>query len=392
MVHGRVPDALRFTDAKGRDLSNRADPSDVILEAPPVVARATTSAIVEFKQLPGEVDMAWWARNGHLLHWSERRGFEFRAGLPSESVGDGSVARAAPKERLSDLVGHERIRRSLATSAMAALKTGEPAPHVLLAGPPGLGKTSLARAMAGELGRPFRATSGPALEEIGVLVRLLTTLAKGEVVFIDELHRMPARVCEMLYEAMEEGTLSLPVSCGSRATTIRIRLHPFTLIGATSEVARLPAPFHSRFVYREHLTFYGLAEITEILQHAARRDGFELSLGAARRLARASRDTPREAVALLAALREEASLNGCTAIGDAVAREVLDRLGIDPDGLTPQERDYLRVLGAASRPLGRKALAKRLGVSPGVVDDSYEPYPARRGMVEFTRYGRVLAR
>ncbi len=219
---------------------------------------------------------------------------------------------------------------------------------------------------------------------------MLTSLGEGDVVLIDEIHRLPARVGESLYEAMEDGRLSLPVSCGMKQRTLHVQLPRFTVIGATTNPDLLPPPLLGRFEIRKHLRFYRPGEIVKLLGRAAKRLGRQIDDDAAALIADASRQTPREALAILRSAHGEAVLKHRCRIDAATVQRTLDLLEIDDDGLQPLERDYLEVLRRAGRPLGATTIAERLGESRRTLQRIHEPYLIRRGLVEVTRRGRTL--
>ncbi len=257
VIRGVVPDDLRFLDGDGRPIASLGKE---VLREMKVGARAPRPRPVSFQDIPSDADIRWWAGHQHLLRWADRGGeLEFTPGFPLEELpGDDAGARAPRHDKvakLDDLVGQEQVVANLRRAVRAARPLGEPPPHILLYGPPGLGKTTLAHAVANELGSRFHGTSAPLLKEPGVLLRLLTSLGASDVVFLDEVHGLPDRVAEVLYEAMENGCLSLPIRCGMHQKTLRLRLPPFTLIGATTQEERLPAPLRSRFKVRQRLEF-----------------------------------------------------------------------------------------------------------------------------------------
>ena len=273
----------------------------------------------------------------------------------------------------------------------AASRLQEPVRHILLRGPAGLGKTTLAEAVAAEAGAGFQRTSGPAVKDIETLVDLLISLRDRDVFFIDEIHRLPANVPEMLYEAMAECCLSLPDQSGGRTRTRQVRLCPFTLIGATTHHHLLTDSLRGRFEIAEHLDFYSREELMELLRRAAADVGLGIEEGAARRLASVSRDTPRTALALFGSAREQAVLRERSTIDEGLVERMLEKLQIDERGLVPIERQCLEVLRKAGRPLGRCTLAERLGVSPEELTVD-ERYLSRLGLLDVTAAGRVLSR
>jgi Holliday junction DNA helicase RuvB len=399
VVRGRIPDGLRFTDRHGRDIRELGDSIEAALEWLRRDARASTERQVGFQDLPRHTDADWWARHEHLLDFNEGQGsLEVRPGVPLESsppheheqdMQEPSDARAARPQRLADIIGQKRVVRILRRAVTVAQRLGEPVRHTLLYGPSGLGKTTLARAVANEMGTSCRRVSAPVMKEIGRLVGLLTSLRDGDILFLDEVHRLPPRVAEFLYEAMEDGELSLPVTCGVQCKILHLRLNRFTIIGATTDEDLLPDSFRARFGIREHLEFYGPQELTELLLRTAAGAGMELETDAARQLALVSRDTPREALELLRFVRDEWVLLGGSKVDRQTVARVLEEMGIDNQGLRPFDREYLDALDRDGCPVGLSTLAGRLGVSRQALQQVHEPYLIRRGLVRVTRDGRV---
>ena len=271
---------------------------------------------------------------------------------------------------LDDLIGQEMVVRNLRRAVRAAVGRGEPLGHVLLCGPAGLGKTSFARAVAAELGRGCRTVLGPFVSEPDELARHIAEVPAGGVLFIDEVHRLPVRAAESLYVAMEAARI--------------------TIIGATTDSAMLPPAFRSRFAIRQDLEHYTTAQLTAILHRDATRLAVAIDDDAALVLATASRDTPREALALLAAARDEAQLGGATSIGAVMAHEVLRSLGIDEQGLHRVQREILRTLRESHGSLGLGTLADCLGLTRTELLTVHEPFLVRRGLIERTRRGRAI--
>lgn len=362
---------------------------------PAVAMSGATSAprreLVTLDRLPDEVDAGWWLRNEHLLAWNERQGELILTPGYSSDQPRATTTIAPPPTALGALVGQRGVRGRLEISIAAALKRGEQLGHLLFTGPAGLGKTTLARAVAGELGAPISALPAPHVRTPDALVRALAGLTRGGVLFVDEIHALPPRVAEILYEAMDAGTLTVPVRQGVRVRPLRVRVEPFTLIGATTDPFLLSRPLQSRF--RElKLEYYTEEELKEIVSRAAREQGFELTPEGAQRLARSSCETPRRALKLLAAVRDEVCVAGSSALADlSVVERALAREEVDLAGLDRSEREYLRVLEEARGPVGLKTLAAMLGTTEAQVESVHEPELLRRGYVQITPAGRVLA-
>jgi Holliday junction DNA helicase RuvB len=415
ILRGEV-ESLVFLDSEGQELSERLPIEPVRFDAgdAPDSARAESGVCrpVTFLDVPREVDAAWWRRHRHLFDWQERTGgLEFEPGHAASSDPDEAAQVRTresaspglpPARRLADLIGQTRVRDVLDVAIRSAVERGEPLGHVLLSGPPGLGKTSLARAAAAELGGDFQAVMAPTIRDPALLIRQLTSLRPGSVLFLDEIHRLPSRTAEVLYDAMESAQFDLPVRCGWEQRTLRVRLNPFTLIAATTEENLLPEPLRARFALRQRLEFYEQRELGLLLDESAKAQGLALAPAARVLLAGASRDTPREGLALLGAVRDEVAADGA-AHGDSArvdparveqahVEAALARLGTTADGVNAAEQDYLRVLQRAQRPLGLATLAARLGTSRPTVQEVYEPFLLRRGLVRTTPRGRCLAR
>jgi Holliday junction DNA helicase RuvB len=294
---------------------------------------------------------------------------------------------------LTEFVGQQRAVENLSIALHAAKGRGEPLDHVLLCGPPGLGKTSLARILSGELGTTLHSTSGPALERPRDLIGILTQLKPSDVLFIDEVHRMPAPVEEYLYTAMEDYSVDFTLDQGPNARILPLSIAPFTLVGATTREGLLSAPFRARFGLLERLEPYPDADLVRILARAARILQCELDAEAAAAIAQRSRGTPRVANRFLRRVRDLAQVRGEPRIDRAMADEALQRLGVDLHGLEELDRRILRTLANAhGRPLGLKTIAAAVGESEDTIEEVYEPHLLRCGFLERTAKGRLVTR
>lgn len=293
---------------------------------------------------------------------------------------------------LDEFVGQKHLTSNLGVYLEAARRRGRPLDHVLLAGPPGLGKTSLAHVIAREMGNRLRATSGPAIERPGDLAALLTNLEKGEVLFIDEIHRLGTAVEEVLYPAMEDFALDLTVGQGPGARSVRLELPPFTLVGATTRSGLLSAPLRDRFGIIERLDFYPPEDLGEILLRAGRRLGTDLPLDSAAEIAGRARGTPRVALRLLRRLRDFAEVESGGALTLALARQALERLGVDALGLDALDRRLLMVIieNHGGGPVGLSTLAASLGEEPDTLEEVAEPFLLQIGFLERTPRGRCV--
>ena len=293
--------------------------------------------------------------------------------------------------RLDEFVGQDVVKDQLALVLHAALGRGAAPDHVLLSGPPGLGKTTLAMIIAAELGAPLRITSGPAIQHAGDLAAVLSSLEEGEVLFLDEIHRLARPVEEMLYLAMEDFRVDVIVGKGPGATAIPLTLPPFTVVGATTRAGLLPAPLRDRFGFTAHLDFYSSDELVRVLVRSARLLGLELPGDAADEIATRSRGTPRIANRLLRRVRDWSQVRGSGRLDLSAARAALDVYEVDVRGLDRLDRAVLRALCEQFRggPVGLTTLAVAVGEEPETAETVVEPFLVREGLIGRTPRGRV---
>jgi holliday junction DNA helicase RuvB len=293
--------------------------------------------------------------------------------------------------RLGEFVGQARLREHLEIMLRAAKLRGQALDHVLFAGPPGLGKTSLAAIIAKEMGASLQVTSGPALERAGDLAAILTNVEDGGVLFIDEVHRLPRAVEEVLYPAMEDFRLDIIIGKGPSARAIRIDLPRFTLVGATTRTGLITGPLRDRFGFVARLEYYDVSDLTAILLRAAPILGVDLDTEGAGEIAGRSRGTPRIANRLLKRVRDYAEVRADGHVTAPIARDALALFEVDERGLDKVDRAILHALCRtfANRPLGLGTLAVAVGEAPETVADVYEPYLLQCGLLQRTPQGRI---
>jgi Holliday junction DNA helicase RuvB len=291
----------------------------------------------------------------------------------------------------SEYIGQDLIKHNIQILIKAASERNQTPEHMLFYGPPGLGKTTLAQLIALETGRAMKTTSGPALEKIGDLASLLTNVSPGDIIFIDEIHRLSKMIEEILYPAMESGVLDIVIGKGPTARTIQLELPPFTLVAATTRLALLSSPLRSRFsggVFR--LEYYSKDNIEQIISQSAQKLGIEISSDAVSEIARRSRFTPRTANYLLRRIRDYAQVHK-TPINKESTGQALSLIGIDSHGLSASDRAYLEALITKFKggPVGVKTLAAATGEEEGTIEDVIEPYLIQEGFIEKTPRGRI---
>jgi len=295
-------------------------------------------------------------------------------------------------QTLAEFIGQSKVRSNLKIFIDAARARREPLDHVLFAGPPGLGKTTLAQIVARELGVSFRATSGPVIAKAGDLAALLTNLEDSDVLFIDEIHRLTPAVEEILYPAMEDFQLDLIIGEGPAARSVRIDLARFTLVGATTRTGLLTTPLRERFGIPIRLHFYEVEELEEIVRRGARLLGLPLTNEGAHEIARRARGTPRVAARLLRRVRDFASVDGAGAVDAKLADNALSRLEVDARGLDALDHRYLQLIAVnyGGGPVGIETIAAGLSEPRDAIEEIVEPYLLQQGFIARTPRGRVL--
>jgi Holliday junction DNA helicase RuvB len=296
--------------------------------------------------------------------------------------------------KLTEYIGQSEVKGHILVHVQAARKRSEPLGHTLLHGPPGLGKTTLAYILAQEMGSNLRIASGPSIEKPGDLASLLTNLAEGDILFIDEIHRMRPAIEEVLYSAMEDFALDLVIGKGPSARSMRLDLKPFTLVGATTKIGAMSAPLRDRFVHQFKLAFYSLPEMQQIVERTAGILGVSFDRGAAARIASCARATPRIGNRLVRSVRDFAQVEGESSVTIDRVTTTLDALGIDARGLDRVDRSILCAIieKFSGGPVGLSTLAAVTAEEEDTLEDVYEPYLMQQGFLQRTPKGRTVTK
>ena len=293
---------------------------------------------------------------------------------------------------LDEYIGQEQIKKNLRVFIEAAKKRGEGLDHMLFFGPPGLGKTTLANIISNEMNSNIKTISAPMLEKSGDLAAILTNLEEGDILFIDEIHRLKASIEEVLYSAMEDFRLDIVIGSGPAAQTIKLDIAKFTLIGATTRAGMLSNPLRDRFGMNFRLNFYNEKELGIIINLASKKLGYNIEKNASEEIARRSRGTPRIALRLLKRVRDFAEVENQKTITPQIAKYALDELGINEHGFDELDIKFLSLLANAKKPLGLSTIAAALSEDEGTIEEVIEPFLIANGFIEKTPKGRIVTR